>query len=81
MPIPCSARAIGIAELCRDQRALPGAGNKVLPGIGVSSNESELSADQVIEQIDIARQQGAPGFVLFDLSHTLRSEILPVLTL
>jgi uncharacterized lipoprotein YddW (UPF0748 family) len=57
----------------RDQRL------RVVPGIGVTANESRLDASQVIDQINAVRRAGAPGFALFDLDTTLRQEILPVL--
>ncbi len=52
---------------------------RVVPGIGVTANESRLNAAQVIDQINITRQAGCAGFALFDLDTTLRQEILPVL--
>ncbi len=66
-------------ELTRAQLALPGAPGRVFPGLGVTSAESQLGADQVIEQIISLRQLGARGFVLFDMSHTLRLDALPAL--
>lgn len=62
------------------QLALPGATGKIMPGIGVTADESQLRPDQVIEQIATLRRLGAPGFVLFDLSHTLKRETLPALS-
>ena len=59
----------------------PGVGNRIVPGIGVTASESQLSADGVIEQINLLRTLGAPGFVLFDLGPTLQNEILPILGL
>ena len=52
---------------------------RVVPGIGVTANESRLNAAEVIDQINAVRRSGAPGFALFDLDTTLRQEILPVL--
>jgi len=52
---------------------------RVVPGIGVTANESRLNAAEVIDQINAVRQSGCPGFALFDLDTTLRQEILPVL--
>ncbi|MDD2599498.1 MAG: family 10 glycosylhydrolase [Kiritimatiellae bacterium] len=52
---------------------------RVVPGIGVSANESRLNAAQVIDQINAARRSGCPGFALFNLDTTMRQEILPVL--
>ena len=61
------------------QLALPGAKGRVYPGIGVTSAESRLPPDQVIEQIRRTRQAGVPGFILFDLNPTLAREVLPLL--
>ena len=43
--------------------ALPGAAGRIWPGIGMSSGESQLRADQVIEQIraESAKDGGADG--------------------
>jgi uncharacterized lipoprotein YddW (UPF0748 family) len=65
--------------LLRNQLALPRAPGRVYPGIGVTAAESQLEPHQVIEQIRTLRKQGAPGFLLFDLSHTLLEETLPAL--
>lgn len=67
------------SALTQKQLALPGAKGRIIPGIGVTSAESQLSADKVIEQIAIARRLGAPGFALYKLSQTLREETLPIL--
>lgn len=69
------------AALCTMQAALPGAAGRLLPGIGVTAAESRLDAVAVLDQIAIARQAGASGYVLFDLNHTLEENILPVLAL
>jgi len=61
--------------------ALPGAGGRVLPGIGVTTTHSTLDAAAARRQIRAARQLGASGFVLFDLDPYLRTEILPLLRL
>lgn len=67
------------AELTRNQLALPNAKDRVYPGIGVTAQESQLEPDQVIEQILLLRRLGAAGFVLFDMSQTVRTETLPML--
>lgn len=67
------------SALVQKQMDLPGAPGRVFPGIGVTASESQLRPDEVVEQIAILRRLGAPGFVLFDLSQTLRQEVLPVL--
>ncbi|HBO98604.1 MAG TPA: hypothetical protein DD637_02020 [Verrucomicrobia bacterium] len=52
---------------------------KILVGIGVTANESRLSARQVIEQLSLVRRYGLPGAALFDLDTTLEKNILPYL--
>jgi uncharacterized lipoprotein YddW (UPF0748 family) len=63
------------------QTALPGVDGRILPGIGVTANESRLDPVQVIEQIRTVRQLGQPGYILFDLNQTLATETLPALSL
>ncbi len=67
------------AALVQQQTTLPGAQGRIYPGIGVTSGESQLRPDEVVEQIATVRRAGAPGFLLFDLSQDLRREVLPVL--
>ncbi len=67
------------ANLVRTQVSLPGATGRIFPGIGVTADESRLDPAQVIHQIAILRQAGCPGFMLFDLTGTLRDETLPAL--
>ncbi|MBU4365579.1 MAG: family 10 glycosylhydrolase [Verrucomicrobia bacterium] len=66
-------------DLVRRQLALPSAGGRVFPGLGVTAMESQLTPDQVIEQIRQTREAGAGGFVLFDLNRTLEHDVLPAL--
>lgn len=54
---------------------------KTIVGIGVTANESRLSAREVIDQALLARKMGFPGVALFDLDTTLEKEILPYLVL
>lgn len=68
-------------HMTRSQLALPHTRNRLYPGIGVTSSESQLSPDQVIEQINALRELGAKGWVLFDLNNTLRMQTLPTLRL
>ena len=63
----------------RTQVAYPGAAGRIIPGIGVTADESRLDSAQVVRQVALARQAGCPGFVLFALSGTLRDETLPAL--
>ncbi|HMP74502.1 MAG TPA: family 10 glycosylhydrolase [Kiritimatiellia bacterium] len=79
IPMNYSQTLYGFTALLDQQLPLPRARQRILPGIGVTANESLLSADQVIEQILATRQRGLPGFVLFSLSKTLETETLPAL--
>ena len=54
---------------------------RTIAGIGVTANESRLTARQVIDQIRLARKHGLAGVALFDLDVTLQTQILPYLTL
>jgi len=65
--------------MVRRQLSLANAGGRVFPGLGVTAMESQLTPDQVIEQIRQTRAAGAGGFVLFDLNRTLEKDVLPAL--
>lgn len=80
-PMTYTTDAAGFHNRTRQHLALPGARGRVYPGLGVTAEESQLGPDQVIEQVLLTRQLGAAGFALFDLSHSLREEILPLLRL
>lgn len=67
------------SALVQKQLDLPGAAGRVFPGIGITASESQLRPDEVVEQIVTLRRLNAPGFALYDLSQTLRQDILPVL--
>ena len=67
-------------EWVREQTREHAKATYIHPGIGVTAAESDLSPAQVIEQIQSARELGAPGFLLFDLDLSLREDILPYLT-
>jgi uncharacterized lipoprotein YddW (UPF0748 family) len=63
------------------QLTLPGARARLVPGIGIQANESQLRADQVIEQIIAVRERNLPGFALYQLGRTLADDTLPALRL
>ncbi len=52
-----------------------------IAGIGVTANESRLSAMQVIRQLQLVRRYSLAGAALFDLDTTLEKQILPYLRL
>lgn len=78
-PMTYTADTTQFVDLTRSHLALPNAKGRVFPGIGVNAAESQLMADQVIEQILWLRNLGASGFVLFDMSPSLRKDVLPML--
>jgi len=68
-------------SLLKDQLSFVGGADRIIPGIGVTANESRLDAAMVINQIKIARKHNVPGWFLFDLNRTLEEETLPMLSL
>lgn len=63
------------------QVALPGAADRLLPGIGVTAKDCNLDPVQVINQVREVRRHNLPGYLLFDLNRTLADETLPALSL
>jgi uncharacterized lipoprotein YddW (UPF0748 family) len=80
-PMNYTARSAEFSELLRKQMALPSAGGRIMPGIGVTATESQLTPAQTIEQILISREYGAAGYVLFQLGIALQRETLPIMRL
>ncbi len=78
-PMNYTEDAFRFSALVEKQMALPGARGRIFPGIGITASESQLRPDEVVEQISILRRLQAPGFALYDLSQTLRQDVLPVL--
>ena len=78
-PMDYTANNGAFKNLVQRQLAFANAGGRVFPGLGVTAMESQLTPDQVIEQIRQTRAAGAGGFVLFDLNRTLEKDVLPVL--
>lgn len=66
------------AALLTTQAALPEA-SRILPGVGVASSLSRLTADQTVAQINAIRRLGFPGFVIFELTSHVESDVLPYL--
>ena len=69
------------ASLVAQQGSVKSRARRIIGGIGVTANESKLSAAQVVEQINLTRQAGFAGVALFDLDDTLVESIFPVLRL
>ena len=67
------------AELVQRQGAQIQRARRVIAGLGVTANESQLGAVKVIDQIRIVRRAGLAGVAFFDLDSYLATEILPYL--
>jgi uncharacterized lipoprotein YddW (UPF0748 family) len=67
------------AQYLDDQIKHAGARQRIVTGIGVTADESRLTAPQVIDQITTARKHGLPGFVIFDLNPVVERQLLPML--
>ncbi|MFH0878975.1 MAG: family 10 glycosylhydrolase [Lentisphaerota bacterium] len=78
-PMNYTTDSTEFAVMTRKQVGYTGRQNAIMPGIGVTADESQLSPDQVIEQILALRRLGCKGFVLFDLSGSLLRETLPAM--
>ena len=69
------------AALVAQQGRVKARARHIIGGIGVTANESKLTAAQVVDQINLTRQAGFAGVSLFDLDDTLVESIFPVLRL
>ena len=49
------------------------------PGIGASATRVTMGADRVIAQIQLARQHGTRGFVIFNYGATEANDLVPLL--
>ncbi len=63
------------------QLALPNSNGRIYPGIGIRATESYLDPVDTLEQIQLLRQRGASGFLLFELKSDVPREILPILSI
>lgn len=80
-PMNYTVQAEKFGTLLKNQISLPNAAGRVIPGIGVTATESKLTPAQTIEQILISRENGVPGYVLFQLGVSVHREILPAMKL
>jgi uncharacterized lipoprotein YddW (UPF0748 family) len=79
-PMNYSSDIKKFSHLVKNQAALPNSKNKIFPGIGVTAMESHLDAFDVMRQIQVIRDTGAGGFVLFSLNREVEKAVLPVLS-
>jgi uncharacterized lipoprotein YddW (UPF0748 family) len=66
------------AALVKNQVRLVEGRVPLYPGIGATSSHSTLPAEQVLNQIRLARQEGAAGFTIFNLTAETAEKIAPV---
>ena len=69
------------SEWLHKQMILPRARGRIISGIGLISNEAELSPAEAMQQIELGRRQGASGFLFFKLDHTVAERFLSLFRL
>ncbi len=69
------------AALVKSQQQLVGGRIPLYPGIGATASRSALSVDRVVGQIKLARELGAQGFTIFNLSESTARDLLPGIAL
>lgn len=79
VPMDYTASNAKFEELLRQQASSGVNAKRTIVGIGVTANESRLSAAQVGQQIQLVRRYGLAGEALFDLDETLEKSTLPYL--
>lgn len=79
-PMNYTPDRMSFASLLKSQCRLPCAAG-IIPGIGVTASQSRLNADQTAAQLSLVKQAGFHGFVLFDFSPALASDVIPYLNL
>ncbi len=80
-PMDYTESDVGFRGLVANQLKLVGGRIPLYPGIGATASRATLSADRVAGQIHYARELGAAGFTIFNLTETTAGEILPGLGL
>ncbi len=61
------------------QRAQPGVAERLVPGIGAISTNSELDPGQVLRQIAISQNRGGKGVILYRLDSSQPERLFPFL--
>ena len=79
VPMDYTESTVKLTELLAQQASPKINARRTIAGIGVTSNESKLSAQKVIQQIGLVRRYGLAGQALFRLDARLASDILPAL--
>lgn len=78
VPMDYTASMAKFRELLAKQMSPSRNAKRTIVGIGVTANESNLSPQQVVEQVRMARSCGFAGTSLFDLDEILEKKVLPV---
>ncbi|OGV69273.1 MAG: hypothetical protein A3K19_33560 [Lentisphaerae bacterium RIFOXYB12_FULL_65_16] len=79
-PMDYFQEAQGFDGAVRRQLSLvQGTRTALFPGIGLRSNESHLSAPELIAQINVTRQHRTGGFIVFEYNRQEATTILPQL--
>jgi len=81
VPMDYTENSEKFEEFLKQHAALKTHAKKTIVGIGVTANESRLSALQVINQMRLVRKYGLAGVALFDLDTTLEKQVFPYLRL
>ncbi len=63
-------------DLLTTQASLHNA-NRIIPAVGVASSLSRLTADQTVAEIRLIQRTGFPGFVIFELTPRVETDVLP----
>lgn len=68
------------ADTLKFQSGLSSA-SRIIPGLGVSSSLSRLSADQAVAQALLVQRAGFSGYVVFEFTSGVEQDVLPFLKL
>ena len=67
-----------LADTLKFQSGLSSA-SRIIPGLGVSSSLSRLSADQAVAQAFLVQRAGFSGYVIFEFTSGVERDVLPFL--
>ena len=79
LPMSYTGSVEELAAWTTAHAALPAAGDRIWSGLGVRSAHTRLTPGQTLAQARAALEAGAAGWVVFDLTATVRDELFPVL--
>ena len=76
-PMDYTSSTSQFRALLAQQASLSTRAKRTIVGIGVMANESKLNAQQVNQQVSLARKSGFAGQALFKLDANLEARVLP----